>query len=120
MTCSVEGELKYAMEQYMRLYVLMGGTTLMLQWCAESLDSLLMVHILPPHLFCYFTCSFIGAIPLGSDVFRSRSQHDRFPGRTNITCTGSELRLSDCAYEQQIGDCETAAIICQSELAILV
>jgi hypothetical protein len=68
----------------------------------------------------YFTCSLIGAIPLGSDVFRSRSQRDHFPGVTNITCTGSELRLRDCAYEQQTGDCETAAIICQSELAILI
>ena len=52
-------------------------------------------------------------------MFRGH-QLDRFPGITNITCTGSELRLSDCAYEQQIGDCETAAIICQSELAILM
>ena len=124
MTCLVEGELKYAMEQYMRLCVLMGGTTLMLQWCAESLDSLLTVHnsiILPPHTFLLLhMLTYKGAIPLGSDVFRSRSQHDRFPGRTNITCTGSELRLSDCSYEQQIGDCETAAIICQSELAILM
>ena len=64
--------------------------------------------------------SHIGAIPLGSDVFRSRSQHDRFPGITNISCTGSELRLSDCNYEQQIGDCETAAIICQGGLALLM
>ena len=57
---------------------------------------------------------------MGSDVFRSRNQRNRFPGVTNITCTGSELRLSDCAYEQQTGDCETAAIICQGGLALLI
>ena len=60
-----------------------------------------------------------GAIPLGNDIFRGQ-QRDRLPVITNITCTGSELRLSDCAYEQQTGDCETAAIICQSGLAILM
>ena len=60
-----------------------------------------------------------GAIPLGNDVFRGQ-QHDRFPGITNISCNGSELRLRDCNYEQQIGDCETAAIICQGGLALLM
>ena len=53
MICSVEGELKYAMEQYMMLYVLMDGTTLMLQWSAESLASLHMVYIFL--LYSYFT-----------------------------------------------------------------
>ena len=76
------------------------------------------------HLFPFlFTFTFIitGAIPLGSDVFRSRAQQsDRLPGVTNITCTGSEFRLRDCTYEQQIGDCETAAIVCQSKLSILM
>ena len=60
-----------------------------------------------------------GAIPLGNDVFRGQ-QRDRFPGITNISCTGSELRLRDCDYEQQNGDCETAAIICQGGLALLM
>ena len=86
----------------------MQGAWILSLWCVESHPFLLYVlqHI-----------QTTGAIPLGSDVFRSL-QRDRLPGITNMTCTGSEPRLSDCAYEQQTGDCETAAIICQSELAI--
>ena len=92
----------------------------MLQLCAGSWDSLLMVcRITSILLYVLQHIQTTGAIPLGSDVFRSQ-QRDRLPGITNMTCTGSEPRLSDCAYEQQTGDCETAAIICQSELAILM
>ena len=54
-----------------------------------------------------------GAIPLVNDEFRG--QQLRFPGVTNVSCTGSEQHFSDCSYTHNIGDCDSAAIICQGE-----
>ena len=86
----------------------------MLQLCAGSWDSLLMVHnyesiiifsllIMRKHT--------LGAIPLVNDEFRGQQPH--FPVVTNVSCTGSELHLSDCTYSNNVGDCDSAAVICQ-------
>ena len=61
-------------------------------------------------------CSLLGAIPLVNDQFRARQL--QFPGVTNVSCTGSELHFSDCFYSHNIGDCDSAAIICQGLLNI--
>lgn len=53
----------------------------------------------------------LGAIPLVHDEFRGQQPH--FPGVTNVSCTGSELHFSDCVYNHNVGDCDSAAVICQ-------
>ena len=118
MICLVEGELKYVMDQNMKLYVLMDGTTLMLQLSVGSLGFHLMVCLcLGTALNCTHNINYfssLGAIPLVHDEFRAQQLH--FPGVTKVSCTGSELHFSDCSYSHNIGDCDTAALICQGLL----
>ena len=68
-----------------------------------------VIFFLTIHLITYN----IGAIPLDNDAFRSG---EIAPGVTNISCSGSEQKISECTFEKHTGDCETAGIVCQSEL----
>ena len=55
----------------------------------------------------------LGAIPLMNDKFRG--QHLRLPGVRDVSCSGSELHFSECSYNYSVGDCDSAAVICQGQ-----
>ena len=97
----MRGELKYASTMNGVQFVIVVGTSLMLKWSADNLDSIHEVHILMiSHANYYILLSLLFSMQTGVWAYSS-SYFGQGVGKIHLTyvaCTGTESELLNCRY----------------------